>query len=222
MSLRSLGPQPTKGCPVTAVWCCLSAARAAIRSGLWGSVRVDGASFVTMFVTKPTGEAGSGPSRPAGSSVPELGPGVTPSLAFGDQGSKLMTPSTPGGLAPELRAWEAIRRLITAAIDEGSVRPDLAGADLLALVSGVPRDPRLGRGPRSLRRDGAGWHAAAMRAPPENHHRPDGRCRGSRRPRPPASVPSAASMTRAIACAVIRVSVLRSWFEQSGHVSPVP
>jgi Transcriptional regulator len=43
--------------------------------------------------------------------------------------------------SPELRAWEAIQRLLTAAIDEGSVRPDLTGADLLALVSGVPRDP---------------------------------------------------------------------------------
>lgn len=43
--------------------------------------------------------------------------------------------------SPGLRAWEAIRRLLTAAIDQGSVRPDLTCADLLALVSGVPRDP---------------------------------------------------------------------------------
>jgi len=43
--------------------------------------------------------------------------------------------------SPELRAWEAIVRLLDAAIAEGSVRPDLTAADLLALVSGVPRDP---------------------------------------------------------------------------------
>lgn len=43
--------------------------------------------------------------------------------------------------SPVLRAWEAIQRLLAAAIDEGSARPDLTGADLLALVSGVPRDP---------------------------------------------------------------------------------
>jgi hypothetical protein len=43
--------------------------------------------------------------------------------------------------SPALRAWEAIQRLLTAAIDKGSVRPDLTGADLLALVSGVPRNP---------------------------------------------------------------------------------
>jgi hypothetical protein len=43
--------------------------------------------------------------------------------------------------SPELRAWEASRRLLTAAIDEGAIRPDLTGADLLALLSGVPRDP---------------------------------------------------------------------------------
>lgn len=43
--------------------------------------------------------------------------------------------------SPGLRAWEAIGRLLAAAIDEGSIRPDLTGADLLALISGVPRDP---------------------------------------------------------------------------------
>ena len=41
----------------------------------------------------------------------------------------------------ELRAWEAISRLLTAARDDGAIRRDLTPADLLVLVSGVPVDP---------------------------------------------------------------------------------
>jgi hypothetical protein len=41
----------------------------------------------------------------------------------------------------EERAWTGVLRLLDAAIAEGSVRPDLTGADLFALVSGVPREP---------------------------------------------------------------------------------
>lgn len=43
--------------------------------------------------------------------------------------------------SPELRAWGAFERLLALAIDDGTVRADLTVADLLALVSGVPRDP---------------------------------------------------------------------------------
>jgi AcrR family transcriptional regulator len=42
---------------------------------------------------------------------------------------------------PEARAWEAIVRLLDLAVKAGSVRADLTPRDLLALVSGVPRDP---------------------------------------------------------------------------------
>jgi hypothetical protein len=45
----------------------------------------------------------------------------------------------PGTL--ELRAWEAISRLVTAAVKAGAIRRDLTAADLLVLVSGVPVDP---------------------------------------------------------------------------------
>src|SRR5438270_9586083 len=38
---HSLGPQPTKMCPVSAAWCWLSVPRADVRSGAWGSVRVE-------------------------------------------------------------------------------------------------------------------------------------------------------------------------------------
>lgn len=41
----------------------------------------------------------------------------------------------------EERAWVGVLRLLAAAIEEGAVRPDLTGADLFALVSGVPREP---------------------------------------------------------------------------------
>jgi AcrR family transcriptional regulator len=43
--------------------------------------------------------------------------------------------------SPELRAVTSIVELLDTAAAEGSVRPDLTVADLLALVSGVPRDP---------------------------------------------------------------------------------
>ena len=45
----------------------------------------------------------------------------------------------PGTL--ELRAWEAISRLVAGAVAEGAIRRDLTAADLLVLVSGVPVDP---------------------------------------------------------------------------------
>jgi AcrR family transcriptional regulator len=51
----------------------------------------------------------------------------------------VITDFAPG--SPELRAWLSIARLLAAAVAEGSIRPDLTAADLLALVSGVPRDP---------------------------------------------------------------------------------
>jgi AcrR family transcriptional regulator len=51
----------------------------------------------------------------------------------------VMTDFEPG--SPELRAWMSIARLLDAAVTEGSIRTDLTAADLLALVSGVPRDP---------------------------------------------------------------------------------
>lgn len=41
----------------------------------------------------------------------------------------------------ELRAWQAVERLLAAAAREGTVRPDLTPADLLAVVTGIPRDP---------------------------------------------------------------------------------
>lgn len=41
----------------------------------------------------------------------------------------------------ELRAWEAISALVTAAVRAGSVRGDLTAADLLVLVTGLPVDP---------------------------------------------------------------------------------
>lgn len=41
----------------------------------------------------------------------------------------------------EARAWVGVLRLLDLAIGEGSVRPDLTGADLFALISGVPREP---------------------------------------------------------------------------------
>lgn len=43
--------------------------------------------------------------------------------------------------SPELRAWEAIGHLLTAAVQAGDIRRDLTPADLLVLVSGVPVDP---------------------------------------------------------------------------------
>ncbi len=43
------------------------------------------------------------------------------------------------------QAWTGVLRLLAAAVDEGSVRPDLTGADLFALVSGVARTRDPGR-----------------------------------------------------------------------------
>jgi AcrR family transcriptional regulator len=56
---------------------------------------------------------------------------------FGADG--VITDFEPG--SPEMRAWMSIARLLDAAVTEGSIRPDLTAADLLALVSGVPREP---------------------------------------------------------------------------------
>lgn len=46
-----------------------------------------------------------------------------------------------GDGTPESRAWAAMVGLLDAARAEGSIQPDLTPLDLLALVSGVPREP---------------------------------------------------------------------------------
>lgn len=97
----------------------------------WGRVR-EGASageeLANLFRVVASRHSVDAAVKEAATSLGANPPGVDGVIDF-----------EPG--SPELRAWEAIRRLLTAAIDEGSVRPDLTGADLLALVSGVPRDP---------------------------------------------------------------------------------
>jgi hypothetical protein len=63
MSLRSLGPQPTTGCPLSAPRWRLSVLRADVHSGLWGSVRVEGAWFVTKIVTRGLTHCGAVPAE---------------------------------------------------------------------------------------------------------------------------------------------------------------
>jgi hypothetical protein len=62
--------------------------------------------------------------------------------ALGSAPPGLDTPSFEPG-TEERRAWDAVVELLGAAIDEGSVRPDLTPADLFALLSGLPTEPGL-------------------------------------------------------------------------------